>query len=111
LETRQSATTCGGHSYSQSRVSAAYRQGLNYFNNGQQVGTNRYPHRFNNREGFSFPVAPPYQIFPIMQSGNVYTGGAPGPDRVVFNEAGRYAGAITHTGAGGNAFVGCSGTS
>lgn len=75
LETRQSATTCGGYSYSQSRVSAAYRQGLNSFNNGQQVGTNRYPHRFNNREGFNFPVAPPYQIFPIMQSGNVYTGG------------------------------------
>lgn len=37
--------------------------------------------------------------------------GSPGPDRVVFNEAGRYAGAITHTGAGGNAFLGCSGTS
>jgi hypothetical protein len=36
--------------------------------------------------------------------------GSPGADRVVFNEDGEYAGAITHTGASGNNFVGCSGT-
>lgn len=61
--------------------------------------------------GFNFAVSGPYQEFPILQNGNVYTGGSPGADRVVFNTNGAYAGAITHTGASGNNFVGCSGTS
>ncbi|CAK1365038.1 uncharacterized protein RHO25_009900 [Cercospora beticola] len=108
---RQSATRCGSFSYSSGAVSAALNQGYRYYQNGQQVGSNDYPHQYNNREGFNFAVSGPYQEFPILQSGNVYTGGSPGPDRVVFNTAGRYAGAITHTGASGNNFVGCSGTS
>lgn len=37
--------------------------------------------------------------------------GSPGPDRVIFNSNGQRAGEITHTGASGNNFVGCSGTS
>ena len=38
--------------------------------------------------------------------------GSPGPDRVVITEdACRQAGTITHTGASGNAFVACQGTS
>lgn len=41
----------------------------------------------------------------------IMLGGSPGADRVVFNTNGQYAGAITHTGASGNNFVGCSGTS
>lgn len=36
--------------------------------------------------------------------------GSPGADRVVINSACQQAGAITHTGASGNNFVGCSGT-
>jgi hypothetical protein len=68
-----------------------------------------HSHQYNNYEGFNFPVSGPYQEFPIKSSG-VYTGGSPGPDRVVFNTNGQYAGAITHTGASGNNFVGCSGT-
>ncbi|EME84542.1 uncharacterized protein MYCFIDRAFT_187513 [Pseudocercospora fijiensis CIRAD86] len=78
LDKRQSATTCGSYAYSSSR--------------------------YNNYEGFDFPVSGPYQEFPILP-------GSPGPDRVVFDTGGQYAGAITHTGASGNNFVGCSGTS
>lgn len=37
--------------------------------------------------------------------------GSPGPDRVIINTSGKLAGEITHTGASGNNFVGCSGTS
>lgn len=47
----------------------------------------------------------------LPRTSGVYTGGSPGADRVVFNTNGEYAGAITHTGASGNDFVGCSGTS
>ncbi|KAM3416180.1 hypothetical protein BST61_g7788 [Cercospora zeina] len=108
---RQSATNCGGVSYSAGAVRAALNQGYNYYRNGEQVGSNDYPHTYNNREGFSFRVSGPYQEFPLLANGNVYTGGSPGADRVIFNTGGAYAGAITHTGASGNNFVGCSGTS
>ena len=37
--------------------------------------------------------------------------GSPGADRIVFNRDCELAGEITHTGASGNDFVGCSGTS
>lgn len=53
-----------------------------------------------------------YRAIPnvYIRTSGVYTGGSPGADRVVFNTNGEYAGAITHTGASGNDFVGCSGT-
>ena len=43
LETRQSATYCGNTYYSASQVSAATNQGVNYYYNGQQVGSGNYP--------------------------------------------------------------------
>jgi len=46
-----------------------------------------------------------------MEDGSIYDGGAPGADRIVINESCEIAGEITHTGASGNGFVGCSGTS
>lgn len=55
-------------------MSAAVNQGCNYFENGQQVGSGNYPHRYNNYEGFDFRVSGPWQEFPIKTSG-VYTGG------------------------------------
>jgi hypothetical protein len=36
--------------------------------------------------------------------------GSPGADRIVINKNCERAGEITHTGAGGNKFVGCQGT-
>jgi hypothetical protein len=37
--------------------------------------------------------------------------GSPGADRVIINANCQLAGEVTHTGASGNNFVGCSGTS
>ncbi|KAK3050690.1 hypothetical protein LTR09_008056 [Extremus antarcticus] len=108
VEKRQSATTCGSTYYSASKVAAAINQGYDYYASNAKADS--YPHTYNNYEGFDFIVSGPYQEFPIKSSG-VYSGGSPGADRVVFNTDGDYAGAITHTGASGNNFVGCSGTS
>lgn len=69
--------------------------------------TDSYPHRYNNYEGFSFPTAAPWYEYPIMKTYSVYTGGSPGPDRVIFDSKGIFDLLITHTGAIGNAFVAC----
>jgi hypothetical protein len=51
-------------------------------------------------------VPGPYLEYPLLEKdGHIYNGGPPGPDRVVMNTAGDYAGEITHTGATGNRFV------
>ncbi|KAK3064069.1 hypothetical protein LTS18_010374 [Coniosporium uncinatum] len=110
LETRQSATTCGSTRYSYSQVNAAANAACNYVSSGGTAGGSTYPHQYNNYEGFDFPVSGPWYEFPIKSSGT-YTGGSPGANRVIINGYCEYAGAITHTGASGNNFVGCSGTS
>lgn len=107
---RQSATTCGSNQYSSSQLSAALNKGYSLYEDGETLGEDEYPHAFQNYSGFTFSVDGPYQEFPVQESG-VYTGGSPGADRVIFNDDGEYAGAITHTGAPGDDFVGCSGTS
>lgn len=103
------AYTCGTVCYWQSDVDEAVAQGYGYYVDGQQVGSNDYPHTENNYEGIDFYVSGPYEEFPILKSYVVYTGGSPGPDRVVFNTAGKLAGVVTHTGASGNDFVACTG--
>ncbi|KAH6987006.1 guanyl-specific ribonuclease F1 [Ilyonectria destructans] len=110
IEARQSATKCGSTSYTAAQVRAAANAACSYYQDGDTAGTSTYPHTYNNYEGFTFAVKGPYQEFPIKSSG-VYTGGSPGADRVVISTSCGYAGAITHTGASGNNFVGCSGTS
>ncbi|EPE33955.1 Microbial ribonuclease [Glarea lozoyensis ATCC 20868] len=107
LEPR-AATTCGSTSYTAAQVNSAAQKACTYYKAG--TSTNSYPHTYNNLEGFSFTVAGPYQEFPMLASHAVYTGGSPGPDRVIINTACKLAGAITHTGASGNNFVGCAGT-
>lgn len=99
LEERQSSTTCGSTSYTAAQVRAAVSQGYNYYASDQQVGSNDYPHTYNNYEGFGqcshshiecwprwylavsqltsildFDVSGPYQEFPLLKSGP-YTGG------------------------------------
>jgi hypothetical protein len=49
-------------------------QACKYYKASTQVGSNKYPHKYNNYEGFSFKVSGPYQEFPIL-NGGVYTGG------------------------------------
>ncbi|CBX96597.1 hypothetical protein IAQ61_005538 [Plenodomus lingam] len=109
LETRQScAIRCGSTCYTAAQASAARTAGHNHYLQDTQAGSSNYPHTYNNREGFDFLVAGPYQEFPLRTSG-VYTGGSPGADRVVFNTQGERAGEITHTGAQGSNFVACTG--
>ncbi|OTA88150.1 hypothetical protein M434DRAFT_62642, partial [Hypoxylon sp. CO27-5] len=103
------ATTCGSTYYTATAVNQAAQKACTYYNSGEAPGG--YPHTYNNYEGFSFAVSGPYLEFPLLASGSVYTGGSPGPDRVVINTSCKLAGEITHTGASGNNFVGCSGTS
>lgn len=108
FEKRQdSSPTCGDTTYSSSQVNNALNAGCDDLSSGDAPGG--YPHQYNNYEGFDFPVSGPWYEFPLVQG--TYTGGSPGADRVVFNDNCEYAGAITHTGASGNNFVGCSGTS
>lgn len=71
------------------------------------MGSGGYPHVYNDYEGFGFPDAGPYYEFPVLGSYVVYTGGSPGPDRVIFTKACVYEGVITHTGASGNDFLQC----
>ncbi|KAJ6440723.1 ribonuclease/ribotoxin [Purpureocillium lavendulum] len=107
----RAAATCGSTYYSASAVNAASSAACNYVKNGGTAGGSTYPHRYNNYEGFNFNgLSGPFYEFPIMSSGNVYNGGSPGPDRVVITQSCQQAGQITHTGASGNNFVGCSGT-
>ncbi|KAI1083128.1 ribonuclease-domain-containing protein [Whalleya microplaca] len=103
------ATTCGSTSYTATQVNQAAQGACNNYNAGSAPGG--YPHTYNNYEGFSFPISGPYLEFPLLSSGSVYSGGSPGADRVIINTSCKLAGEITHTGASGNNFVGCSGTS
>ncbi|CCC10145.1 hypothetical protein SMACR_02723 [Sordaria macrospora] len=99
--------TCGTVCYTSSAVTAALNKGYGYYKAGTTVGSNSYPHQYNNYEGFSFPTAKPWYEFPILSSGSVYTGGSPGADRVIFDSKGNLDMLITHTGASGNNFVAC----
>jgi len=124
---KRAGQTCGSVVYTAAQVNAASTKAYSLYKAGTTLGSNSYPHTFNNNEGFSFAVAGPYQEFPILPSG-VYTGGtsstsnfllawvrevlldnigSPGADRVVINTSGKQAGGITHTGASGNNFVKC----
>ncbi|KXJ85060.1 Ribonuclease/ribotoxin [Microdochium bolleyi] len=106
LQARASGATCGSVSYSAAAITAAGQRACQNYKNNNTPGN--YPHTFNNREGFVFATAGPYIEFPILKSGSLYDGGAPGPDRVIVNRNScAQAGAITHTGANGNAFLMC----
>lgn len=74
LEER-AATTCGSTYYTAGEVSAAASAACSYYKSGDNAGSSNYPHQYNNYEGFNFDVAGPWEEFPIMSSGNVYTGG------------------------------------
>ncbi|NRK12214.1 hypothetical protein F3B08_24285, partial [Salmonella enterica subsp. enterica serovar Typhi] len=105
---RQCAETCGSTCYSQDDINAAVQQGYSDYEDGTTVGNDNYPHQYNDYEGFSFPDAGPYYEFPILADEEVYTGGSPGADRVIFTGDGTYEGVITHTGASGNDFLQCT---
>lgn len=72
---KRAAATCGNVFHPAARTNAASVRACNLWRAGTTVGTNRYPHTFNNREGFNFAVGGPYVEFPVMASGAIYTGG------------------------------------
>ncbi|KAK3990913.1 Ribonuclease/ribotoxin [Cladorrhinum sp. PSN332] len=107
-----SSISCGSKTYTKQQVDDATAEGCRLFASNQQIGNNKYPHRFNNFENLVFATSGPYQEFPIVSNGN-YSGGSPGADRIVFNPNYQggcvYVGSMTHTGAAtNNGFVTCS---
>jgi len=84
-------------------------EGYSLYKEGNTLGSDEYPHEYEDYEGFDFPVSGPYEEFPILPSGRVYSGGSPGADRVVFNTKGTLADLITHTGASDDDFLECKG--
>ncbi|KAK3994828.1 Ribonuclease/ribotoxin [Cladorrhinum sp. PSN332] len=105
IEARACAYTCGTVCYQTSQINAALNKGYTLHKAGSAI--NNYPHQYNNYEGFNFPTPKPWYEYPIMSSGNVYTGGSPGADRVIFDSKGALDLLITHIGASGNAFKAC----
>ncbi|PTB70304.1 ribonuclease-domain-containing protein [Trichoderma citrinoviride] len=97
--------TCGSVCYWQSDIDAALSKGYSLYKSGDDEDS--YPHQYNDYEGFKFPTASPWYEFPILSSFDVYTGGSPGPDRVIFDSKGNFDSVITHTGASGDDFVAC----
>lgn len=124
----RAAATCGNTYYSANAVNAASQAACNFVKAGTKAGSSTYPHQYNNYEGFQFQgLSAPFYEFPILSSGSIYSGGesevsvvvrkvltiqgSPGADRVVITSSCKQAGTITHTGASGNNFVACQGTS
>ncbi|KAF9880882.1 guanyl-specific ribonuclease f1 [Colletotrichum karsti] len=102
---------CGQTEYSLTEVQSAADAACQHVEDGTTAGSSSYPHTYRNQEGFDFNgVEGPFVEFPMKTTG-VYKGGKPGADRVIITEKCVLAGQITHTGAKGNAFVGCEGTS
>ncbi|KGO77417.1 Guanine-specific ribonuclease N1/T1 [Penicillium italicum] len=105
VEARDCATTCGSVCYSSNAISSAQEAGYDLYNSYEKV--HDYPHEYHDYEGFEFSVSGPYYEFPILSSGEIYEGGSPGADRVIFNGDDELAGVITHNGASGDDFVAC----
>ena len=86
--TRQAnGATCGSVDYFAKTIAAAKTAGCNYEQSGQTVGTDDYPHQYEDYEGFDFSVPSPWYEFPILDSFKVFNGDeSPGPDRVIFNK-------------------------
>jgi len=101
------ADTCGSTCYTATDISAAQAKGYELYQEDETEGSDDYPHQYKDYEGFDFPVDGPWYEFPILSSGEVYSGGSPGADRVVFNGTGDLAGVITHTGASDDDFLQC----
>ncbi|KAJ8487993.1 hypothetical protein ONZ45_g14124 [Pleurotus djamor] len=99
-----------GYEYIESQVRFALQRGRDYQAKGIQVGKNKYPHRFGNREGLVWPQActAPFQEFPILND-RVFTGkpDTPGAERIVWDVNGNFCGCMTHNGVKGNSFQLC----
>jgi hypothetical protein len=67
---------CGSDNYSPQAISEASNAACNYLNSGTIAGRSTYPHQYKDYEGFTFGyVSGPYFEFPILPSGDIYSGG------------------------------------
>lgn len=101
------SATCGSNRYSSADIQAAQKKGCQLQKSGQTEGTDKYPHQYDDREGFHFTTASPWYEFPILASHQVYSGGEPSTDRVIFNGNCEFTSVITHTGATDDNFKQC----
>ncbi|KAK7937764.1 Ribonuclease/ribotoxin [Apiospora aurea] len=99
------AYTCGSNCYQQKDIDQAVKTGYGLHQQSQTLAST--PHQYKNFENFNFPSSAPWYEFPILASAKIYTGGAPGADRVIFDGKGKLDSLITHSGAKGNNFVSC----
>ncbi|KAG8751499.1 hypothetical protein FRC11_009317 [Ceratobasidium sp. 423] len=129
------AADCDGFTFTSAQVAAAASAAASHVAAGTTVGSNSYPHVFNNREGkrnlhkfqarfdhsqklkfyltgftFQSGCRSPYYEFPLFRS-SVYTGGDPSYNRVVIGSVSgsnaAFCDVITHYGASGNNFLQC----
>ncbi|QRV93323.1 ribonuclease [Ceratobasidium sp. AG-Ba] len=108
-------SNCNGYTFTAAQVQSAAQESLSHVLAGTTVGTNKYPHVLDNREGFTYPAGctvTRYE-FPIFKN-KIYTGGDPSVDRVIIGHvsgSSAYAcGVLTHQGASGNNFLQCANT-
>ncbi|MCJ1374006.1 hypothetical protein MMC20_005236 [Loxospora ochrophaea] len=105
---------CDGKDYTKADINGAATKALSLASEGQTLGTDKYPHAYNDYEHFDFAHAQaPYLEFPILSGGEVYTGSSPGADRVVIGSiaedysSATYCAVITHDGQKKNGFAEC----
>jgi hypothetical protein len=76
---------CGLKQYTATTIYAAAEAACKLLRSGSSVGSSTYPHRYNDREGFTFAgVAGPYYEFPLLSNGKIYRGGLLGPNREIY---------------------------
>jgi len=68
------SVACGSTRYTAQQILDATTEACRLHAAGQQLGSNNYPHQFNNREGLVFAASGPYQEFPVISGGAVYAG-------------------------------------
>ncbi|PCH33916.1 Ribonuclease/ribotoxin [Wolfiporia cocos MD-104 SS10] len=86
----------------------SYSDITNAINEAEDGGASDYPHQYHDYEGFDFSsCSGEYYEYPL-ESGEVYEGGSPGADRVIYDSYGDFCACITHTGASSyDGFVEC----
>ncbi|KZV81253.1 Ribonuclease/ribotoxin, partial [Exidia glandulosa HHB12029] len=108
-----SGCNCDGTEYTRADIAAAAKKALELASEGKTLGRDKYPHAYHDYEHFSFSHAQaPYLEFPVLH-GEVYTGEAPGADRIVLGsiaedfQSAVYCAVITHDGQKKNNFAEC----
>ncbi|KAK5823534.1 Ribonuclease/ribotoxin [Linnemannia elongata] len=102
----QQGCECGPHTYTTPEVASAILAGDGR-NPNPTTSSGPYPKLFDNRERVQFPDCNANLIqFPLRMGGS-YSGGPPGPDRVVYQKDGKFCGCMTHFGALGNRLAAC----